>query len=403
MNWIAGNLIGTDITGQLPLGNEIDGIEISGSSGNTIGGTAASEGNTIAFNTVDGIEIVSGTGDEIESRIRSSPTACWASRSTVRRNDQIPRPRSGGPPRPGARHDQIDVSYTGQASSIYLIQFFSTPGGVAKGDVEGEVFIGATTLKTGSAGPSGGPVTETFSTDMDTALVTPGDWITATVTFLSAAPGETGLNAGDTSEFSSRPVTADQSLPRHLHRRSGHEPGARALSAMRSTSRTPTQPDRGTAQRDRVRDPGGGLQTISLLASLDIDKPVTIITATASRASQVNNSSEDPPLDTDDDQQTDVAVLEIQVDGSEIPGNSADGLVVAAAHCTIDGLSLTGFGGAAIVAGDRSVEYGRIGERHRLGQFHRRDAVQPDRRTTQSDPTANPDANGEGIRIDEPE
>ena len=66
-NSLIGNLIGTDITGQLPLGNEIDGVLISASSGNTIGGLAAAAGNTIAFNTDAGVHVVSGNADTIES------------------------------------------------------------------------------------------------------------------------------------------------------------------------------------------------------------------------------------------------------------------------------------------------------------------------------------------------
>ncbi len=112
MNWIVGNLIGTDITGQLPLGNEIDGIEISGSSGNTIGGTAASEGNTIAFNTVDGIEIVSGTGDEIlTNSIFSNGVLGIALDGSS--NDQIPSATiQRRPPRPGAGHDRRSTCLT---------------------------------------------------------------------------------------------------------------------------------------------------------------------------------------------------------------------------------------------------------------------------------------------------
>ena len=64
---IENNLIGTDITGSIPLGNG-NGIQIDGgSSNNTIGGTAAGAGNTIAFSTGIGVDVdaTAGTGNEI--------------------------------------------------------------------------------------------------------------------------------------------------------------------------------------------------------------------------------------------------------------------------------------------------------------------------------------------------
>ena len=62
-----GNLIGTDVTGTKPLGNG-NGIQIDGgSSNNTIGGTAAGAGNTIAFSTGMGVDVdaTAGTGNAI--------------------------------------------------------------------------------------------------------------------------------------------------------------------------------------------------------------------------------------------------------------------------------------------------------------------------------------------------
>ena len=64
---IEGNDIGTDITGTLPLGNAT-GILIDGGSGNnTIGGTVAGAGNTIAYSTGIGVDVdaTAGTGNEI--------------------------------------------------------------------------------------------------------------------------------------------------------------------------------------------------------------------------------------------------------------------------------------------------------------------------------------------------
>ncbi len=63
-NWVAGNLIGTDPSGQTGLANGI-GVLASSGSATTIGGTASGSGNVISGNTTAGIELsgatVSGT------------------------------------------------------------------------------------------------------------------------------------------------------------------------------------------------------------------------------------------------------------------------------------------------------------------------------------------------------
>src|SRR5262249_14302731 len=76
-NLIQGNLIGTDKTGTVALGNDENnnpigwsGINIENFGGavannNTLGGTTAGAGNTIAFNRGDGVDIDSGTGSSI--------------------------------------------------------------------------------------------------------------------------------------------------------------------------------------------------------------------------------------------------------------------------------------------------------------------------------------------------
>ncbi len=56
-NLILGNEIGTDITGKYAVPNRNDGIEVTSSSGTTIGGTSAGTGNLISGNTLSGIAL----------------------------------------------------------------------------------------------------------------------------------------------------------------------------------------------------------------------------------------------------------------------------------------------------------------------------------------------------------
>ena len=54
-NVIQGNTIGTDATGTRALGNADDGVSISASSGNLVGGTTPGALNLISGNGQDGI------------------------------------------------------------------------------------------------------------------------------------------------------------------------------------------------------------------------------------------------------------------------------------------------------------------------------------------------------------
>jgi uncharacterized repeat protein (TIGR01451 family) len=58
---VQGNRIGTDVTGLLPLPNSSDGVYVNSMAGNLIGGFLPGEGNLIAFNTNNGVEIFSGS------------------------------------------------------------------------------------------------------------------------------------------------------------------------------------------------------------------------------------------------------------------------------------------------------------------------------------------------------
>ncbi len=55
-NLVEGNLIGTDVTGTVDLGNGLAGVDVE-SSGNTIGGATASLGNTIEDNGGAGVQV----------------------------------------------------------------------------------------------------------------------------------------------------------------------------------------------------------------------------------------------------------------------------------------------------------------------------------------------------------
>ena len=81
-NEVMGNLIGTTREGVGSLRNSDEGVNLFGSSDNTIGDGTTEGTNTIAFNGLDGVQVRTstsgeGTGNSV-SATRSSRTGIWA-------------------------------------------------------------------------------------------------------------------------------------------------------------------------------------------------------------------------------------------------------------------------------------------------------------------------------------
>ena len=64
-NVVVGNFLGTDPTGLLARGNVFEGVLISGSSGNVIGGTNRADRNLISGNADAGVYILNGGGNQV--------------------------------------------------------------------------------------------------------------------------------------------------------------------------------------------------------------------------------------------------------------------------------------------------------------------------------------------------
>ena len=65
-NVVEGNLIGTDYTGEAAVGNTLDGIRLTNSTGNTIGGTTSASRNVIAAEGLRGIEFDGASSNLVE-------------------------------------------------------------------------------------------------------------------------------------------------------------------------------------------------------------------------------------------------------------------------------------------------------------------------------------------------
>jgi hypothetical protein len=167
---VEGNFIGSNAAGTAALGNAHDGVLIQhGATGNTIGGTAAGTGNTIAYNKLDGVHIDG-----------SSTHADRVERNSIFTNHTkvgIALTNKGN----GSQAAPVITRVTNaKATKITLrvptgkhrVELFANP---SCADPEGKRFVAATTL-------SGGTWTLTLSTKLPA-----GQGVTATATKLATA------------------------------------------------------------------------------------------------------------------------------------------------------------------------------------------------------------------------
>jgi hypothetical protein len=227
-NRVLGNFIGTDFTGTRALGNHTDGFLLhNGASQNTIGGTSAAAGNTIAFN-LKGVVLVDKTigGDSIlGNRIFGNASLgidLGDNGPTPNSSKARPLPNSGQnfPVLTALSATTVSGSLQGTPRTSYRLEFFASP---ASGPAfQGKAFLGFKLVSTNASGLA-----------VFTARVTPiarGQVVTATAT---------NLKTGDTSEFSpGRQVTSVRVTSKPTIR-SSQTPQSVKLSAVVSSNGVP--------------------------------------------------------------------------------------------------------------------------------------------------------------------
>ncbi|MBI1759805.1 MAG: CSLREA domain-containing protein, partial [Acidobacteria bacterium] len=200
-NLIQGNFIGTNAAGAA-LGNGQDGVHLDSidapSTGNTLGGTATGAGNTITFNTGNGVLLQDNAtlNNRLASNLIFSNSLLGIDLKSDAKFSGQTTANDAGDPDTGPNNVQnfpvlASVSATGTISgtldstagnSAYPVrlEFFANAACAASGNGEGEVYLGSTTLAA--------PGSFTFNA----TLVAGKNFITATATD----------NNGNTSEFS---------------------------------------------------------------------------------------------------------------------------------------------------------------------------------------------------------
>ena len=205
---VQGNRIGTAADGISPMGNVGRGILVLGVDGDVlVGGTGAGEGNTIAFNGLQGVDVynltvATTTGTTIRGNaIHGNGTI------GIDLNDDGVSPNDIGDAHlfsngtqnypiialvsPGASSTNVEGTLDSRASMTFDVDFYAGPTCLNRPQefLEGEQYLGSTPVTTDASGHG------SFSVDVPFVLA-PGQPVTATAT----APD------GSTSEFSQRIV-----------------------------------------------------------------------------------------------------------------------------------------------------------------------------------------------------
>ena len=207
-NIVQGNFIGTRVDGSSPLGNGGNGVHIYNGSGNSIGGSTAASGNTIAFNGY-GVFVAASSGTATGNLIRRNSifsnsnlgielfnVNCFGCNpfNDVGDGDSGANNLQNFPVLSGASTSGGSISISGTlntiANSPFTIEFFASPGLDDTGFGEGKTYIGSTAVVTDGSGNA------TFNSFFSDAGYT-GQFITATATD----------GAKNTSEFSGAVVT----------------------------------------------------------------------------------------------------------------------------------------------------------------------------------------------------
>ena len=200
-NVVQGNYIGVGADGTTAMGNR-QGITFQGTpDNNLIGGTAAGAGNIIANNSMNGIDVIAGTGNAFVGNAIHSNTLLGINLGTagVTANDANDADTGANnlqnfPVLTSATTTGAQVTITGTLKSIantqFRIEFFANTAQDGSGYGEGKRYLGFANVTTDGSGNA------TISTTL-TATVAVGEFISATATKSNA--GFTVFT--DTSEF----------------------------------------------------------------------------------------------------------------------------------------------------------------------------------------------------------
>jgi hypothetical protein len=145
-NTVIGTLIGTDRTGSVPLANLANGILVDDSSRNTIGGSAAASRNVIAFNELDGVFVLSGIDNGIHENSIFDDSAPGIELGPGANLDQAAPVLTSV--ETGVSSIQVSGTLTSKPKTTFTVEFFASD---ASGP-SGRVFLGLLKVRTNASG-----------------------------------------------------------------------------------------------------------------------------------------------------------------------------------------------------------------------------------------------------------
>ena len=235
-NIIQGNLIGTNATGTGSLRNLENGITAVGTR-NTIGGTGAGEGNVIAFNGANGVQIFGANfiqnsirGNSIHSNGTSgSPFnpgmgidlgAVGPNANDAGDTDMGPNFLQNFPiiasVTAGAGTTNVKGSLNSSASKPFSLDFFRNSACDTSAHGEGEHLIGSTTVTTDASGNATFDVTFSVSisqTELVTATATDEIGNTSEFSPCATTVGTVGVSIGDVAALEGNSGSKSFSFP----------------------------------------------------------------------------------------------------------------------------------------------------------------------------------------------
>jgi uncharacterized repeat protein (TIGR01451 family) len=210
-NLVENDHIGVDTTGTSSVSNTLDGVRIETGTGNTIGGTSTSQGNTIAFNTGAGVNVVSGSGNSIRensifNNLGNGDSTTFGAGIVLGSgaNNNVAAPTINIVTTTAGVTTVQGQMKGAAASTTYTIELFSNAGTDPSGFGQGQTFAGSTTATTDANGNA------TFTANT-TSAVTLNNFVAATATDPNKNTSHFSNNGLNTNAIANLTITGTSS------------------------------------------------------------------------------------------------------------------------------------------------------------------------------------------------